>query len=157
MLRALNGRRGRLALVAFVALSGFLLCLLPPHAPHDSTPRAAETAGVSTAHGSTAPHAADPAPASSAPVSQVGADPSSGEHEHGHDHPPVCHTTGAQVMDVVTPLLGLLLGLVGALLGADFGLVRLDSWARVAQGWSTRPPCRLSGFPLLINLCVSRT
>lgn len=82
-------------------------------------------------------------------------DQPSGDHDHGHDHVPVCHTTGAHIMDAATPLLGLFLGL-GVLLGAVVGVARLETRARGAPGWSTRPPCRLSGFPLLITLCVSR-
>lgn len=155
MLRALTGRRGLIALVAFVALSGFLMCLLPPHGSHTSTPRGADTASVSTAaaHDSKEPQTAS-APRSPAP--QVGVDQPSGDQEHSHTPTPVCHTTSTHVMDVASPLAGLLLGLVGVLLGAVIGVARLDTQAGVAWGWSTRPPCRLSGFPLLITLCVSR-
>ncbi|NHD16278.1 MULTISPECIES: hypothetical protein [unclassified Actinopolyspora] len=157
MLRALTRRRGRTALVALVALAGFLMCVLPPHQSQAPTGRISETvsASATAGHSSAASRSGRAARAPSSATGQEEIARSPGVHDHHPAPVPVCQATIAHTMEAVKPLRGAAL-LIGALLVAAVGPAPRDTRVR-APGWATRPPRLLSGFPLLITLGVSRT
>lgn len=160
MPRALKRTRGRIALLAFLALAAFVVGAT---LPHHASAGAATPAGASTV--STSGHdvlaTAHSGAAGSAPsASDAMADADQSQDDHG-EHPcptPVCHATNVQAKDVVnrSALQGDALGLLGALFVAVTGAERVGAWTGV-QRWVTRPPCPLAGFLLLITLGVSRT
>lgn len=131
------------------ALSAFLMCALPPHAPHAEASPAANAAAVSAS----APAAADDSGSAHSPGAAHGHDDHSGTG-------PVCHAVGGS--HVAVPLAPSqssqleLLGLLALALIVVAGLLRPGS-SRPMPCWSTGPRRPLAGFPLLISLGVSRT
>lgn len=139
------------AALALFALSAFLMCALPPHAPQAEAGPAANAAAVSVS-GPAAAH--DPGSAHS---------PGQGA-AHGHDDHsgtgPVCHAIGAaHAVGLLAPSQSSqleLLGLLALALIVVAGLLRPGS-SQSMSSWWRRPRRPLAGFPLLISLGVSRT
>ncbi len=156
MLKVLIGERGRSAFVAVLALSAFLICLLPSHHAQAYTTTASAATSTSTAGPYSALQPGDSASAPDTPTANGGTErQSSDDHGHYHDPAPACHATSAHLMDTAKPpIQGSVLGLLGALLIVPARVARNNARA---PGWATRPSRLLAGFPLLITLGVSRT
>lgn len=154
MLKAFVRTHGGARAFVMFALSALLACFALPHHAHmaSAAPSGGEAASavVGSQHGTAAP---------SAPEADPDSSPSGGDCEQEHPEP-ACHNTEAQVMDLSKRWSAAgsddLSGLLGAVVVVLAGGALLLARARSQRCW-TRPPLRLAGFSLLINLGVSRT
>ena len=140
---------GARAFVMF-ALSVLLACFALPHHAHMASAAPSGGEAASAAVGTAAPSAPEADPDSSSP---------GGDCQQEHPEP-ACHNAEAQVMDLSKRWSAAgsddLPGLLGAVVVVLAGGALLLARARAQRCW-TRPPRRLAGLSLLINLGVSRT
>lgn len=159
MLRAFERTSESIRLLAMLALSVLLMCVLLPHHSHAQAATGAGSGSTAVPTAAAAPTPSADTPASSAPDTKAQSPSTQEGDDHGTSPGPVCHNAGTQVMDMAkrfTSGQSDVLGFLGALLITFVGVVSLGTRAR-ARWWSARPPRALAGFLLLLTLGVSRT